>query len=104
MLRGEWRCIWGHFGLSSLPLAPLWAPRSSQNWLPNSLATPSRPTGGGERGCPVLHSMRDETSQAVEQTKMREAVALVLVHSGTELWHKAVVFAEEGSQAPTVRD
>ena len=58
----------------------------------------------GERGCPVLHSMRDETSQAVEQTKMREAVALVLVHSGTELWHKAVVFAEEGSQAPTVRD
>ena len=48
--------------------------------------------------------MRDATSQAVEQTKMREAVALVLVHSGTELWHKAVVFAEEGSQAPTVRD
>ena len=50
--------------------------------------------------------MRDETSQAVEQTKMREPVALVLVlvHSGAELWHKAVVFAEEGSQAPTVRD
>ena len=37
---------------------------------------------------------------------MREAVALVLalVQSGTELRHKTLVFAGEGSQEPTVGD